>query len=202
VEHVAVIKDPVADLALTVEGLRRDDVAWVSAILTYELKVTNNGPDTATDVKVTDRMPKSAELVSVTPNRGTCSNKVVDGERSFACELGNLAKEDVATVSIEVKPEAAGSLLNTATVESEEFDYYEENGKETSSVEVKRDRIAPKTRSTVLPKANPHGWNKSDVTVSLRAEDHEGSRGRRDSLQRQRCSGDRKTKRKRRLGRD
>ena len=176
VEHVAVIKDPVADLALTVEGLRRDDVAWVSTILTYELKVTNNGPEAATDVKIADKMSKNAELVSITPSRGTCSNKVVDGERSFECELGNLAKEDVATVRIEVKPEAARSLLNnTATVESEGFDYYEENGKETSSVEVKLDPIVPETRSTVLPKANPRGWNESDVTVSLRAEDHEGS---------------------------
>jgi putative peptide zinc metalloprotease protein len=171
---VVVIDDPVADLSLTAEG-PRDDVAWAGTMLTYELKVTNNGPDAATGVELANRMPKDAAPVSVTTSRGTCDSKVADGTRSTECELGNLPEEGTATVRIEIEPKAAGSLFDTATVKSEDFDYYGENSKEASNVEVKLDTTAPETRPILLPKANPRGWNKSDVSVSLEAEDHEGS---------------------------
>ena len=53
--------------------------------LTYTLTVDNRGPDTATDVKVTDTPTTQLRLVSVRPAQGSCG-------RSFpvACMLGDL----------------------------------------------------------------------------------------------------------------
>lgn len=65
--------------------------------LTYTLSVTNNGPDAATDVVVTDSLLPGVTWVSTTPSQGSCS-----APSGVTCELGTIGNGNSATVTIVV----------------------------------------------------------------------------------------------------
>lgn len=106
---------PVADLAIV-----KTAPATVAAggQLTWALEVTNNGPDPATGVHVTDPLPAGVSFVSADPGYADTSGTV-------DCAVGDLAVGESVTLHITVTvPPALGgqTLLNTATVEGEQGD--------------------------------------------------------------------------------
>jgi uncharacterized repeat protein (TIGR01451 family) len=106
----------VADLSVTKTD--EPDPVTVGAALTYTVVVTNLGPQEATSVVLSDRMPAQSDFVSATPTSGKCEDK---GTR-VVCELGNLAKDATATVTIVVRPTKTGTIDNVASVDSVETD--------------------------------------------------------------------------------
>jgi uncharacterized repeat protein (TIGR01451 family) len=96
--------------------------------LTYTISVINNGPDSATNVVVTDTL---ASLIAVggfrsaTPSQGSCTpSGVTNGASvSLSCNLGSLANGGTATVTVVVRPSRAttGSRTNTATITSNDI---------------------------------------------------------------------------------
>jgi uncharacterized repeat protein (TIGR01451 family) len=80
--------------------------------MTYTLSVTNNGPDPATDVVVTDTLPGTATYVSAAPSQGSC----VQASGVVTCTLGTIANGGTATIDIVVRPTQAGLITNTASV--------------------------------------------------------------------------------------
>ncbi|HBB97153.1 MAG TPA: hypothetical protein DC054_17385 [Blastocatellia bacterium] len=85
--------------------------------LTYRLIVTNNGPSPATSVVVTDNLPAGISFVSATPTQGSCN-----GSNTVTCNLGSLARNASAIITIIVVPQAAGVLTNNANVTASEND--------------------------------------------------------------------------------
>lgn len=79
--------------------------------LTYTLTIKNKGAATAQAVTFTDPLPSSVTLVSVNSTQGTCSTG-----NPVTCNMGDLAANAVATVTIVVRPNAEGQLSNLATV--------------------------------------------------------------------------------------
>jgi uncharacterized repeat protein (TIGR01451 family) len=105
---------PTSSADLSITKTSAPNPATAGANLTYKLTVANAGPNTATNVKVTDALPAGVTFVSVTPSQGAC----VFGT-PISCQLGSLAAGGaVATVTIVVKPNAAGKLTNSASVSS------------------------------------------------------------------------------------
>lgn len=102
-----------ADLALTKTD--SPDPVTAGGSLTYTIQVTNNGPDPATGVIVTDTLPPSVTFVSATPPCTQVSGTVT-------CNLGNLNASDTATVVITVTPTAIGTINNSAQVTATEID--------------------------------------------------------------------------------
>ena len=109
---------PVADLAITKTAA--PDPVEAGANLTYTLTVTNNGPNTATDVEVIDDFPASLTLVSATPDQGSCTQT-----DPIDCDLGTMPLNDTAQITIVATVGAnqhGNQISNTADVSSPVFD--------------------------------------------------------------------------------
>ena len=119
----------VADLA--VSKVDSPDPVTVGQNLTYAITITNNGPDTATGVTLTDALPGGATFLSSSPSQGTCS-----GTTTVTCSIGSLSNSASATVTIVVTTNTSGSLSNTATVTANETDSDSANNSATQNTTV------------------------------------------------------------------
>src|SRR5258708_2174257 len=140
---IAVLSLPVLALAndgasanLSITNTTMPRPATVGKNLTYGMNVINNGPDTATNVKVTDALPAGVTLVSATLNFIGGPSKPCAGTATITCDIGMVGAGKLAgaAVFIVVRPQATGSLSNTATVKANELDPDPSNN--TATVEV------------------------------------------------------------------
>jgi uncharacterized repeat protein (TIGR01451 family) len=115
--HTALIGSPsVADLSVSNEAI--SDVVGPGERFSYFLAVDNNGPASATGVTLTSTLPSGATYVSASGL--PCTH--VDGD--VICAVGELAPGDSAEVELLVNaPQAAGTAVNEARVESQTADY-------------------------------------------------------------------------------
>jgi uncharacterized repeat protein (TIGR01451 family) len=85
----------------------------VGEVLTYTIPVTNLGALTADQVQFTDILPPGVTLRSVTTTLGSCT-----AAPTVYCSLGALGGGDSATVTVQVTPTVAGTIGNTASVDT------------------------------------------------------------------------------------
>jgi uncharacterized repeat protein (TIGR01451 family) len=85
-------------------------VAKFGEVLTYTLNVTNNGPDTAPDVKITDTSAIGMHVLSIKPSQGTCTKAT-----PFTCDLGSMAAGKTAKIRIRAIPMQSGTEINTVS---------------------------------------------------------------------------------------
>ena len=95
--------------------------AWTD-VLTYTLTIVNAGPDSAQSVIVKDSLPLGAQFVSSTTSRRSCQYDRDPGRHSVTCSIGTLAPGETATVTIEIRPTAKGTMVNSATTTSAAID--------------------------------------------------------------------------------
>jgi uncharacterized repeat protein (TIGR01451 family) len=88
--------------------------------LTYQITVTNEGPDTASGVVITDTLPATVTFSSATVSQGSATN----AGGTVICSLGSLSNGATASATIRVIAGAAGTIVNTATVSSTSADLY------------------------------------------------------------------------------
>ncbi|MGB7923605.1 MAG: hypothetical protein WCF57_10205 [Pyrinomonadaceae bacterium] len=102
--------------------------------ITYKVKVTNNGPSAATNVMLVDRTPRSSEFVSVTTNRGSCSEE----DTIVTCNLGTLNSGQMAVVNIVVRTLTVGNTIYDAEarVSSDQTDPDPSNNSDFESTRV------------------------------------------------------------------
>jgi uncharacterized repeat protein (TIGR01451 family) len=122
-----------SDLVLTMTA--SPDPVKVGELLTYELFVTNAGPDASDGVTVTDSLPAGLDRVSAVSTRGTCQ-----AAQTVACALGTLPPGESAIVTIQARPTGARTLVNTATVSAGSPDPAAENNSATVAVQAQPDR--------------------------------------------------------------
>lgn len=109
-----------ADLSIT----KDDGVSTITAndgkTYTYNIAVKNNGPSDASAVKVIDTWPAGFTRGAITPSQGTCDTAV-----NFTCDLGSIAKDGTATITINyiVPNISAGNYTNSVKVNSATTDY-------------------------------------------------------------------------------
>jgi uncharacterized repeat protein (TIGR01451 family) len=175
----------IADLAVTKTD--SPDPVTVGATLTYTIVVTNNGPQEATNVFLSDRLPSHSDFVSATATGARCEGR----GNNVSCNLGNLAKAATATVTIVVRPTRAGTLENSASVDSPETDPVPLNDSATVTTQV---LAAPRTGScrgveaTIVGTAgadNLTGTSGPDVIAAFRGNDAIAGLGGRDLI----CAG-------------
>ena len=104
--------------------------------LTYSIVVTNEGPDSATGVTVTDVLPPHTSFVSAVASQGT----VMNASNTVTANLGTIAIFESASVTIVVAIDADTPrdtiINNTATVTSVSTDPNPENNSATASTAV------------------------------------------------------------------
>jgi uncharacterized repeat protein (TIGR01451 family) len=106
--------------------------ALVGDDFTYLLTIFNDGPNDATLVEVVDVLPASLIFVSAIPSKGTCD----DSGQTVTCQLGTIVNQGSATVVITVTPTEAGTLSNTAVVDSQLDDPIPDDNDEEEVIEV------------------------------------------------------------------
>jgi uncharacterized repeat protein (TIGR01451 family) len=121
---------PLADLGV----VKKVDRATVrpGQRLTYTLRVTNHGPDTATNVRLADSWALAMRVLSVNPSQGSCGSAV-----PLQCSLGTLesgASVRITVVGIAKRP---GRLKNTAVVASDSRDPNQSNNSSSAEALVK-----------------------------------------------------------------
>jgi uncharacterized delta-60 repeat protein/uncharacterized repeat protein (TIGR01451 family) len=130
--------EPVVDLSITKSGAPNPIVSGNR--LTYTVSVTNDGPQDATGVTVTDPLPKSVHFNSVSSTQGSCSRSTTTNpltkDGSITCSLGNLANGAKADVTIIVTTTTPGTVSNTATVGGNETDPNPANNSATATTTV------------------------------------------------------------------
>ncbi len=124
----------IADLSLSKTD--SPDPVTVDTTLAYTVVVSNLGPQGATEVTVSDRLPAQTHYVSASASSGNCERK----GRNVTCQVGNLSPApgpgDMATVIVQVIPTRVGTIENTASVDSVENDLVSFNDSATASTEV------------------------------------------------------------------
>lgn len=129
---------PGADLSITKSGSPSPVVSGDQ--LTYTLTVTNNGPQGATGVTISDPLPNSAHFDSVASSQGPCTrsttSKPAPKGGTINCNLGDLANGTSASVTIVVTTTTPGTLTNTATVSGNETDPNPLNNSATATTTV------------------------------------------------------------------
>jgi uncharacterized repeat protein (TIGR01451 family) len=166
----------------------------VGATLTYTLEVENLGPEAATGVVVTDTLPRGVDYVSATPSAGSCGLQ----NRKLDCSIGTLeggptAKAKTATITLDVIPRTAGTIVNTASVKSDQKDPNPADNEASVSTTVTAPGPAPKARCrgiTATITGTPGddtlvGSGGPDVIVALGGNDTIVTRGGRDLV----CAG-------------
>lgn len=86
--------------------------------LVYTIVVTNNGPDAATGVIMTQALPPGVTFVSATPDQGSCAQS----NGTVTCDLAGLATGATTTITVVVTTTGPGTLTTTASVGGNEFD--------------------------------------------------------------------------------
>jgi uncharacterized repeat protein (TIGR01451 family) len=84
----------------------------LNGTVNYTMTVTNQGPDTATNVQLADPAPAGITYLAATPSQGTCSV----APALVTCTLGTIVPGQTVTVGVTARATAVGTHVNTATV--------------------------------------------------------------------------------------
>ncbi|MFN9405479.1 MAG: Calx-beta domain-containing protein [Dolichospermum sp.] len=88
----------------------------------YTLTVTNNGPNDATEVVLTENLPSGVNFISQTVNQGFTSFNYSSQIQILTANFGTIKSGQTATLSITVNPFVAGDLISTTSVTSSKTD--------------------------------------------------------------------------------
>jgi large repetitive protein len=117
------VNAPSADL--TIAKTTAATSAVIGSNITYSIALTNNGPDTATTVSMTDPLPSSLLFQSIAPPAGfTCATPAVGASGTITCNGASLASGATATfvLVVRVANTATGTVSNTASGASQTAD--------------------------------------------------------------------------------
>ncbi len=120
--------DTNADLSVTEDDGVSEIIAGDGNTYTYTITVKNNGPSDASNVNVSDIWPVGFTRGTVIASQGICDTAT--SSTNFTCDLGTIAKDGTATVSVQYTVSSGtppGNYTNRAEVSSAAQDPYPNN---------------------------------------------------------------------------
>lgn len=135
----------------------------------YEITVSNNGPDTANDVVVTDTMNRDVVVLSTTASEGTCAREA----DVITCTGASLAVGETLIITVMVRPQRLGDLTNTASATATGSEQADSNNTAVVSAQI---ATAPAARYTFKKTASDRTLKRGQkVTFTLRVRVTGGS---------------------------
>jgi len=136
------VSDPANPLVdLQVAKTARSSQASPGVDVSFAIQVTNGGPDTATNVQLTDSVPANTTFVSFFQFSGpsfACTNPTAGGTGDTVCTIASLNKGDTAiflsTYSVVGTASVGDTISNTASVSNSVADSNSGNDTSTASV--------------------------------------------------------------------
>ncbi|MGB5435324.1 MAG: gliding motility-associated C-terminal domain-containing protein, partial [Maribacter sp.] len=110
ISSIIVDYEAVADLSLAKRVVDNDVTPFIGTEITFEVSVTNDGPDDATGVIVTDLLPSGYDFILFSSTTGAYD------ETSGIWTVGNIASGLTEILLIDVLVNASGDYLNGAEV--------------------------------------------------------------------------------------
>lgn len=112
----------VADLGISLSAT--PNPVGVSGQLTTTVEVSNRGPDTADDVKVTDVIPSGSQFASIAPNGWTCTTPPVSNTGTVTCTRSSIPSGGSSSLTLTVTAVESGqtTVTNTAQLTSQSTD--------------------------------------------------------------------------------
>jgi uncharacterized repeat protein (TIGR01451 family) len=120
---------PLIDLAIAKSGSPATQTLGDGNI-TWTIVVTNNGPNTATGVMISDPMPAGNTFVSVSTTQGTCTGGAI-----LSCSLGTIASGGTVTITLVTTPSTVGAQTNTVNVVGNETESNTANNTASATVQ-------------------------------------------------------------------
>ncbi|HZF13848.1 MAG TPA: DUF11 domain-containing protein [Thermoanaerobaculia bacterium] len=136
-----------ADLSLT-QQVSLNPVP-LGGTLTYTITVANAGPSAAAQTVLTDPLPASVTWLATHSSQGSCS-----GTASVLCNLGTIPVGGHAVVSVDVRANLLGLLIDTATVASATADPNPADNQATATTTVQGGGPGPQADLAVMVAAN------------------------------------------------
>ena len=155
---------PLIDLAVTKTGSPSPSTLG-SGNITWTMVVTNNGPDTATGVTISDPVPVDNTYVSATTTQGSCTGGAI-----LNCSLGTIPAGGTVTITLVTTPGVAGTVTNTVTVVGNETETNTANNTASASVVVVGPHTPPTVFCVAVTKVTPHQLyvgRKTSLTIHL-----------------------------------
>jgi uncharacterized repeat protein (TIGR01451 family) len=116
-----------ADLAITKTDA--PDPVLVGDLITYTLKATNNGPEDASNVVVTDALPSGVSFDSA-------SSGCTESGGTVTCSIEAIQAGATSTFTVTVKATEVGSITNSASVSSDTEDPNPDNNTDSTTTTV------------------------------------------------------------------
>lgn len=124
-----IVTEPRVEADLSVTKTDGVDSVVEGGALSYTIVVSNAGPSNAQSVTVTDPLPAGTTFVAAGADQGSC----IEAAGAVNCDIGDIAPDGSATVTIDVTTGVQGTISNTVTVASETPDPVSTNNSATDA---------------------------------------------------------------------
>jgi uncharacterized repeat protein (TIGR01451 family) len=137
------------------------------ADIAYTIRVKNNGPNQAHDVKLVDAAPSGVTFLSVTqqPVNGSCS---ISGSALLQCSLGTLGPGVERAIGLSARVTQTGTYVNCATATASGKDTNGANNMECASTLVTAPVTPPVAKPPAKPKPKPAAKPAPDICRILK----------------------------------
>ena len=147
------VADPICDLVIS--KIVNASKVYKGDLVKWTIKVTNNGPSTALNVKVRDVLPDGLKFVSYKASQGKYQNGV--------WTIGKLTNGSSATLTLITKTTKVGNITNFASASTDTPESNYSNNEANNTTEVINEPLPPSCDLVIYKSADKTKYHVNDV---------------------------------------
>ena len=147
------VADPICDLVIS--KIVNASKVYKGDLVKWTIKVTNNGPSTALNVKVRDVLPDGLKFVSYKASQGKYQNGV--------WTIGKLTNGSSATLTLITKTTKVGNITNFASASTDTPESNYSNNEANNTTEVINEPLPPSCDLVIYKSSDKTKYHVNDV---------------------------------------